>query len=69
MAKRTAEREMIIEQVAPTDFRLTVIFDGERFDCGSYVNRVAALQAGQLFAERKKGEKCGQKRRPRKKVG
>lgn len=59
--------EMLVDQVAPTDFRLTVIFEGERFDCGSYVSRVAALQAGRLFTERKQGEQSSRKKRPRKK--
>lgn len=68
MPKRTDGPEMLVEQVTATDFRLTVIFEGERFDCGSYVNRVAALQAGRLFAERKKGEQSSRKKRPRKKV-
>jgi hypothetical protein len=61
--------ETIIEQVAQDDFRLTVIVDGQRFACGSYVNRAAAQQAGRLFVERKKGEARGQKKRPRKKSG
>jgi hypothetical protein len=59
--------EILIEQIGSTDFRLTVIADGQRFDCGSYINRVAALQAGRLFVERKKGEESGRKKRPRKK--
>ncbi|WP_158284516.1 hypothetical protein [Azospirillum sp. TSO35-2] len=30
--------------------------DGQRFDCGRYINRVAAMQAGRLFVQRKEGE-------------
>jgi hypothetical protein len=57
--------ETRIEQLAPDKFALTVIFEGQSFECGTYINRVAALQAGKLFVERKEGEREGRKKRPR----
>jgi len=60
------ESDIKVEQLGPDKFALTVIFEGQSFECGTYVNRVAALQAGKLFVERKEGEKEGRKKRPRK---
>ena len=57
-----------IEEVGPEKFELTVNFAGKRFECGTYLNRAAAAQAGRLFVERKQGEQVGQKKRPRKKA-
>ena len=48
-------------------FSLAVTFDGQRFDCGTYISRAAALQAGRLFVTRKEGERVSQGKRPRKK--
>ncbi len=59
------ESEIKVEQAAPDKFILTVLFEGQSFDCGTYITRVAALQAGKLFVERKEGEKEGRKKRPR----
>lgn len=59
--------EMLIEEIKAGDFHLTVMIGDQRFDCGSYLNRAAAAQAGRLFIERKRGEQEGQKKRPRKK--
>ena len=59
------ESEIRVEQAGPDKFTLTVLFEGQSFDCGTYVNRVAALQAGRLFMERKEGEREGRKKRPR----
>ena len=56
-----------IEETAPGTFTLAVTFEGRRFECGNYLNRAAAMQAGRLFIQRKEGEAAGQKRRPRKK--
>jgi hypothetical protein len=56
-----------VEEVGPQNFTLAVIFDGQRFDCGTYINRPAALQAGRLFVQRKEGETAGRQKRPRKK--
>ena len=56
-----------VTETGPQQFALVVTFDGRRFECGTYINRVAALQAGKLFVERKEGERIGQKKRPRKK--
>jgi hypothetical protein len=46
---------------------LAVTFDGQRFECGNYISRAAAMQAGRLFVQRKEGEAAGQRGRPRKK--
>ncbi len=56
-----------VDEVGPQKFTLVVTFDGQRFECGNYINRVAAMQAGKLFVQRKEGERAGQKKRPRKK--
>ena len=59
------ESEIRIEQLGPDKFGLTVLFGGQSFECGLYISRVAALQAGKLFVERKQGESEGRKKRPR----
>lgn len=60
-----SDSEIKVEQLGPDKFALTVLFEGQSFDCGVYINRVAALQAGKLFVERKEGEKEGRKKRPK----
>ncbi len=54
-----------VDETGPQKFSLTVTFEGQRFECGSYISRAAAQQAGRLFVQRKEGEAVGQKRRPR----
>jgi hypothetical protein len=54
-------------ELGPQKFGLTVTFDGQRFECGSYINRAEALKAGRLFLERKEGEQAARGKRPRKK--
>ncbi|CAK0762038.1 UTP--glucose-1-phosphate uridylyltransferase [Azospirillaceae bacterium] len=56
-----------VQELEPQKFALTVTFGGQRFECGFYINRTAAMQAGRLFVQRKEGEAVGQKRRPRRK--
>ena len=56
-----------VDEIGTQKFALVVTFDGQRFECGTYINRVAASQAGKLFVERKQGETAGRKKRPRKK--
>jgi UDP-N-acetylmuramyl pentapeptide synthase len=56
-----------IREVGPQKFELTVTFDGQRFDCGNYLNRAAAQQAARLFVMRKEGERVGQAKSPRRK--
>lgn len=56
-----------VEELGPQKFSLAVTFDGQRFDCGAYVNRAEALKAGRLFVERKEGEQAARGKRPRKK--
>ncbi|MBY0396918.1 MAG: hypothetical protein K2X91_10685 [Thermoleophilia bacterium] len=58
-----------VDEVAPQNFVLTVTFDGQRFECGSYISRPAALQAGRLFLQRKEAEAAGPRARGRKKPG
>lgn len=62
----TAEHSIDVKEEAPGKFSLTVTYDGQRFECGNYLTRPAALQAGRLFVERKQGEEKGRKKRPRK---
>lgn len=59
------ESEIRVEQQGPDKFSLIVLFEGQSFDCGTYISRVAAMQAGKLFIDRKKGESEGRKKRPR----
>jgi hypothetical protein len=66
MAKPT-ESQIQVEEIAPQKFALTVTYDGQRFDCGSYISRAAAQQAGRLFVTRKEGEQAGRKKSPRRK--
>ena len=54
-----------VDETGPQKFALMVTFDGQRFECGNYISRAAAQQAGRLFVQRKEGEAVGQKRRPR----
>jgi hypothetical protein len=56
-----------IREIGPEKFELSVIFDGQRFTCGSYLNRSAAHQAGRLFVARKEGEQVGRKKSSRRK--
>ena len=58
-----------IDETGPQRFTLTVMFDGQRFECGNYISRAAAMQAGRLFVQRKEGEAVGQRGRTRKKPG
>ncbi len=59
------EASIEVEETGPETFALTVVFDGQRFACGTYLNRAAAMQAGRLFIARKQGEEAGRKKRPR----
>jgi len=59
------ESEIRIEQQGPDKFSLIVLFEGQSFECGSYISRMAAMQAGKLFVERKQGESEGRKKRPK----
>jgi hypothetical protein len=54
-----------IREVDPQKFELAVTFEGQRFECGNYLNRSAAQQAGRLFVARKEGEKAGRAKSPR----
>ena len=60
------EASVLVEEVGPRNFSLVVVFDGQRFDCGSYDSRPEALKAGRLFLDRKTAEQAGRKKRPRK---
>ena len=66
MAQRSDGTLEIVE-TGPRKFTLTVVHDGQRFDCGTYLDRGSAMQAGRLFLARKEGEAEGRKKRPRKK--
>lgn len=54
-----------IDEVGPQKFILVVTFDGRRFDCGNYISRAAAMQAGRLFVQRKESEAGGQRAQDR----
>lgn len=51
-----------VDETGPRTFTLAVTFGGQRFECGNYINRVAAMQAGRLFMQRKQGEAGGRTR-------
>ena len=57
--------EIKVEEIDTQKFALTVLFEAQSFDCGTYISRMAAMQAGKLFAERKEGEREGRKKRPK----
>jgi hypothetical protein len=63
---RPSEAHIQIDEIGPQKFTLVVIFAGQRFECGSYISRAAAQQAGRLFVARKQGEQEGRKKNPRK---
>ena len=58
-----------VDEIGSKNFTLAVTFDGQRFECGTYISRTAAMQAARLFVQRKEGEAAGQKARPRRKPG
>jgi hypothetical protein len=62
-----AESIIDVREVAPQKFELSVIHGGQRFECGNYLSRAAAQQAGRLFVARKDGEQAGRKKTPRRK--
>lgn len=66
MAPAKDEPLIQVTEDGPGRFSLTVTVDAVRFDCGNYLTRPAALQAGRLFVERKKGEAQGRKKRQQK---
>jgi hypothetical protein len=61
------EPKIDIREAGPQKFELAVTFDGQRFECGNYLNRAAAQQAARLFVARKEGERTGRKKSPRRK--
>jgi hypothetical protein len=56
-----------IDELGPQKFSLSVTIGDQVFDCGLYLNRAAAMQAGRLFVERKEGEAAGRRKHPLKK--
>lgn len=56
-----------VDEIGPQKFTLAVTFDGQRFECGNYISRPAAMQAGRLFVQRKEGEADGPRARGRRK--
>ena len=56
-----------IREVDRQKFELAVVFDGQRFECGNYLSRAAAHQAGRMFIARKEGEQAGRKKTPKRK--
>ena len=67
MMARPAAATLDIREIGPEMFELAVVFDGQRFECGNYLSRAAAQQAGRLFVARKEGEQAGRKKSPRRK--
>ncbi len=63
----TSAPSIQIDENGPHTFLLTVTYDGQRYQCGTYINRAEAMKAGKLFVDRKDGERLGQKKRPKKK--
>ncbi len=64
---RPIESTIDIREIGPQKFELLVTIDGQRFECGNYLNRAAAHLAGKLFCARKEGEKAGRNKKPRRK--
>jgi hypothetical protein len=61
------ESRIEIVELGPEKFGLAIIFDGQRFDCGTYLNRAAAQLAARLFIARKESEAAGRRKSPRRK--
>ena len=61
------ESRIEITEIGPEKFGLAIVFDGQRFDCGTYLNRGAAQQAARLFIARKEGEAASRRKAPRRK--
>ncbi|MDR3515100.1 MAG: hypothetical protein P4M00_04730 [Azospirillaceae bacterium] len=61
----STEPVVSIDQIDAQTFTLSVTVDGQRFDCGNYLTRMAAVEAGRQFVRRKEGERAGRKSRPR----
>ena len=59
--------DIVITEAGPQKFELTVRFGGRVFDCGVYLSRASAQQAGRLFLSRKAAEVIGAGKNPRKK--
>ncbi|CAK0754141.1 conserved hypothetical protein [uncultured Gammaproteobacteria bacterium] len=67
-ASTTAQSTAVeVNEIGSQNFILAVMFGGRRFECGSYISRAAALQAGRLFVQRKEAETVGQQGRSRRK--
>jgi hypothetical protein len=64
---RPTESHIQIDEISAQKFELVVIVAGQRFECGNYISRAAAQQAGKLFIARKEGEQAGRMKAPRKK--
>lgn len=64
---RPAQATIDIRETGPQKFELSVTFDGQRFECGNYLTRAAAHQAGRLFCARKENEQASRKKSPRRK--
>jgi len=62
---RLAAATIEISEVGPQKFALSVTVDGQRFDCGNYLNRNAAQQAARLFVARKEAERGGNQKKRR----
>jgi hypothetical protein len=66
---KPASSTIQIDETGSQQFTLVVTFNDQRFECGNYISRAAAMQAGKLFVQRKEGEAVGQRARTRKKSG
>lgn len=66
---KSAPATIQVDEIGPQNFTLAVTFDGQRFACGTYLNRPAAMQAGRLFVQRKESEAAGPRARGRRKPG
>ncbi|MDR3438868.1 hypothetical protein [Telmatospirillum sp.] len=67
MGSSSSASSIVIDELAPQKFSLRVVFDDRQFDCGTYISRAAAQQAGRLFVARKEGERTGRQKRPQRK--
>jgi hypothetical protein len=48
---------ILVNEIGPQKFSLSVIFDGQRFDVGVYQSRDAAMSAGRFFIKQKEAER------------
>ena len=56
--KPASSSSIVVDEAGPQNFTLAVMFDGRRFECGSYISRAAAMQRVTFFCNCEIRDKC-----------